>query len=198
MRLHRHSIWATSKRQSEEALREEGWSDVETGSPEFRGRCSFGTDCCTPSSLVAHRAVSGTAANSLTKDVRILREPLRDARNAVFHVERDVDYYDDRFPGIVRQSAVQLTREHKRPEFAQSQASPFVKPKSSALRLSRARNATKSDASGRKGRQPAATGSAAASPLRAAFEWSRLSREEISSAARIAPATAKPAPTRNA
>src|SRR5450755_1274940 len=82
----------------------------------------------------------------LAKDVRILREPLRDARNAVFHVERDVDYYDDRFPGIVRQSAVQLTREHKRPEFAQSQASPFVKPKSSALLLSRARNATKSDA----------------------------------------------------
>lgn len=54
-----------SKRQSEEALREEGWSDVETGSPEFRGRCSFGTDCRTPSSLVAHRAVSGTAANWL-------------------------------------------------------------------------------------------------------------------------------------
>jgi hypothetical protein len=134
----------------------------------------------------------------LAKDVRILREPLRDARNAVFHVERDVDYYDDRFPGIVRQSAVQLTREHKRPEFAQSQASPLVNPKSSALRLSRARNATKGDASGRKGRQPAATGSAAASPLRAAFEWSRLSREEISRAARIAPATAKPAPTRNA
>jgi hypothetical protein len=66
MRLHRHWIWANySKRQSEEALREEGWSDVETGSPEFRGRCSFGTDCRTPSSLVAHRAVSGTAANWL-------------------------------------------------------------------------------------------------------------------------------------
>ena len=49
----------------------------------------------------------------------------------------------------------------------------------------------------------AATGTAAASalaawPLRAAFECSWLSREEIRTAARIAPATAKPAPTRNA
>src|ERR1700729_1054264 len=34
--------------------------------------------------------------------------------------------------------------------------------------------------------------------MRAAFECSWLSREEISTAARIAPATAKPAPTRNA
>ena len=44
----------------------------------------------------------------------------------------------------------------------------------------------------------AATGVAAASPRRAASACSRLSREEISTAARIAPTSAKPAPTRNA
>jgi len=46
-------------------------------------------------------------------------------------------------------------------------------------------------------RQPAAA-AGAGSPLRAVTEWSWLSREEISTAARIAPATARPAPTRNA
>ncbi len=51
--------------------------------------------------------------------------------------------------------------------------------------------------------QPARPGTAAASPpaalpMRAAFECSWLSREEMSTAARIAPATARPAPTRNA
>ena len=45
--------------------------------------------------------------------------------------------------------------------------------------------------------QPAAA-AGAGSPLRAVTECSRLSREEISTMARIAPATAKPAPTRNA
>src|SRR5260370_32955249 len=47
------------------------------------------------------------------------------------------------------------------------------------------------------GRQPAAA-AGAGSPLRAATECSRLSREEISTKARIAPARAKPAPARNA
>ena len=47
------------------------------------------------------------------------------------------------------------------------------------------------------GGQPAAAAEAG-SPLRAVTECSRLSREEISTMARIAPATAKPAPTRNA
>src|SRR5438034_10640309 len=46
-------------------------------------------------------------------------------------------------------------------------------------------------------RQPAAA-AGAGSPVRAATECSRLSREEISTNARIAPARAKPAPTRNA
>src|SRR5260370_17375222 len=50
---------------------------------------------------------------------------------------------------------------------------------------------------GRGVRQPAAA-AGAGSPLRAATECSRLSREEISTKARIAPATAKPAPIRNA
>jgi hypothetical protein len=45
--------------------------------------------------------------------------------------------------------------------------------------------------------KPAAS-APAASPLRAAFEGSRLSREEISTAARIAAATVKPAPPRYA
>src|SRR5258708_39489547 len=44
----------------------------------------------------------------------------------------------------------------------------------------------------------AATATAAARSLRAASACSRLSREEIRTAARIAPAMAKPAPTRNA
>ena len=46
-------------------------------------------------------------------------------------------------------------------------------------------------------RQPAAA-AGAGSPLRAVTEWSWLSREEMSTAARIAPAMARPAPTRNA
>jgi hypothetical protein len=69
---------------------------------------------------------------------------------------------------------------------------------SGALPELRDRFVTETTRRGRWPYQPAATDIAAPSALRAAIEWSRLSREEISNAARIAPATAKPAPTRKA
>jgi hypothetical protein len=113
MRLHRHWIWASySKREFEEALLKEGWSDVDNWVARVPWAMFLWYGLLY--AVIAGYSSRGIRyGGELARDVRSVREPLKDARNAAFHVERDVDYYDDRFTGIALQNAVQLTRVHE-------------------------------------------------------------------------------------
>jgi hypothetical protein len=113
LRLHRHWIWANyAKREFEEALTAQGWPDVEdwTARVPWAMLLWYGLLYAVIAGYTSRRIRYG---GELARDVRTLRQPLRDARNAMFHVERDFDYYDARFNAIVREDAAQLTRVHR-------------------------------------------------------------------------------------
>jgi hypothetical protein len=112
MRLHRYWIWANyAKRTFEEALSSEGWDDYEdlTARTPWAMYLWYST---------LHTVVAGFTSRSirlagqLRADLKQLREPLRDARNAVLHAEEDSDCFDTRLVTIVRQDATRITRVH--------------------------------------------------------------------------------------
>ncbi len=113
MRLHRHWIWANyAKGEFEEALNTEGWDDVTS----FVARVPWAMYMWYSLlwAVIAGYTKRGIRlGGQLGEDIRPLREPLRDARNATFHVEDDLDYYDSRFVDIVRQAPTQITRVHQ-------------------------------------------------------------------------------------
>jgi hypothetical protein len=109
-RIHRHWIWADhAKRTFDEALGSEGWDDVDVSS----GRVPWAM-------FLRYRflyvVVDGFTARQilsespLSIDVDQLREPLHNVRHAMFHVDRDHDYYDPRLTGTASESAVQVRR----------------------------------------------------------------------------------------
>jgi hypothetical protein len=112
-RLHRHWIWANhAKRTFDSALSTDGWPDVTVWSG--RAACAMFIWYGLLSALIAgltSRRVRYRGA--LAKDVRTIREPLRNARNATFHIEHDVDYYEARFVRIAEQDATQIRRIHQ-------------------------------------------------------------------------------------
>ena len=113
MRLHRHWIWANYARlEFQEALSTEGWDDV----TDWAARVPWAMYMwyALLAAVIAGYTSRGIKlSGQLRDDIRPLREPLRDARNATFHVERDLDYHDPRFTDIVRQDAGQITRVHQ-------------------------------------------------------------------------------------
>ena len=113
MRLHRHWIWANyAKREFEEALSTEGWDDVTSwvARVPWAMYIWYGLLWAVIAGYTSRRI---WLCGQLREDIRPLREPLRDARNATFHVERDLDYYDPRFTDIVRKDPTQIVRVHQ-------------------------------------------------------------------------------------
>jgi hypothetical protein len=112
MRLHRHWIWANyAKGEFDDALRTEGWDAFEN----FVARVPwamylwYGLLYAVIAGYTSRRV---RLRGQLREDISSIREPLKDARNATFHVERDLDYYEDRFTDIVRGSPDQIRRVH--------------------------------------------------------------------------------------
>jgi hypothetical protein len=113
LRLHRHWIWANNaKREFEAAISTEGWDDYE----DFTARAPwamymwYGLLSAVIAGYTSRRI---GFRGRLREDIRPLREPLRNARNAAFHVEQDFDYYDDRLIDIVRKDPTQINRVHQ-------------------------------------------------------------------------------------
>jgi hypothetical protein len=111
-RLHRQWIWADyAKREFDEARVTEGWDDYEdwTARVPWAMFLWHGLLYVVMAGYTARKiAIQG----QLRDDIRSVREPLHDARNAMFHVEEDRDYYEDRFVGIVRRDADRIRRVH--------------------------------------------------------------------------------------
>jgi hypothetical protein len=113
MRVHRHWIWANNARLVfENALGAEGWDDYE----DFTSRVPWAMYMwygLLSAVIAGYTSRKIPIRGLLRDDVRPLREPLRRARNAAFHVERDFDYYDKRLTDIARQHPTQIVRLHQ-------------------------------------------------------------------------------------
>jgi hypothetical protein len=113
-RVHLRWIWADhAKRTFEEALTSEGWDDIEvwTGRVPWAMFVWYGLLYVVVEGFTARQIILSESPLSL--DVEQIRQPLRDARDATFHVDRDHGYYDPRFVGIVSESADQVRRVHQ-------------------------------------------------------------------------------------
>jgi hypothetical protein len=112
-RLHRHWIWANhSRRTFEEALRTEGWSDFEdwTARTPWSMYVWYGFLYVVLEAFTSRRILT---RSPLVVDINQIREPLRNVRHAVFHADRDHDYYDPRLIAIVREGPDQVRRVHQ-------------------------------------------------------------------------------------
>jgi hypothetical protein len=111
-RIHRHWIWADhAKRTFEEALTSEGSDDADNWSRRLPWAMFlwYGFLYVVLEGFTARRILS---KGPLSIDVHQIREPLRNARHAMFHVDRDHDYYDPRLIGMLKESPVQVRRVH--------------------------------------------------------------------------------------
>jgi hypothetical protein len=115
MLLHRHWIWANWSRLAfVDALANEDWNDFEN----FVARTPwamytwYGLLCAVIEGLTDRKVRLG---GRLVADVRAIREPLREARNATFHVGGADAYWDKRLFEITKnpESAAQITRAHE-------------------------------------------------------------------------------------
>lgn len=113
--LHRHWIWADySRRAHEDSLANEDWDDVE----DFGARTPwamytwYGLLYAVVEGLTDRKVRLG---GQLVTDLRTIREPLREARNATFHVGGADAYWDMRLFEIAKnpESAKQITRAHQ-------------------------------------------------------------------------------------
>ncbi|HEY1514866.1 MAG TPA: hypothetical protein VGF91_00520 [Solirubrobacteraceae bacterium] len=113
--LHRHWIWANySRRTHQDALANEDRNDVE----DFGARTPwamytwYGLLCAVIEGLTDRQVRLG---GRLVTDLRAIREPLREARNATFHVGGADGYWDTRLFEIATnpESAEQITRAHQ-------------------------------------------------------------------------------------
>jgi len=112
--LHRHWIWANFGQQAyEDALVNEDWNDVE----DFAARTPwamyvwYGLLYAVIEGLTDRKVGVG---GRLVNDIRAIREPLRQARNATFHTGGTNAYWDMRLFEIAKhpESAFQITRAH--------------------------------------------------------------------------------------
>jgi hypothetical protein len=112
-RLHRHWIWADhARREFENALSAEGWNDV----TQFARRVPWAMYMWYGllwALIEGYTSRQIKICGQLREDIRPLREPLRTARHAAFHVDRDFDYYEPRFIDIVRRDPTEIIRVHK-------------------------------------------------------------------------------------
>jgi hypothetical protein len=112
-RLHRHWIWANhAKSTFDSALTTEGWPDasVWTGRAPWAMFMWYALLSAVIAGLTSRRV---RYRGALAKDVHTIREPLRNARNATFHVEHHVACYEERFTRIAEQDATQIRRIHQ-------------------------------------------------------------------------------------
>lgn len=112
--LHRHWLWADHARLTfEDAVR----SDTRTDAMDFASRRNWATYVwygllyALIEGLTERKVRCG---GELARDVRAIREPLRQARNATFHVGGEDSYWDMRLFEIsaIPASAHQITRAH--------------------------------------------------------------------------------------
>ena len=111
-RLHRHWLWADHARRTfDDALSTEGWGDYESWAARLPWAMYvwYGLLSAVIEGYYSRRI---PVRGKLRDDLRPMRGPLRAARNATFHVEKDFDYYDDRLIDIVRTHADQIRRVH--------------------------------------------------------------------------------------
>lgn len=111
-RLHLHWIWADHARLTfGQGLETEGWTNLD-GWTE-RVPCArfvwYGFLYVVLEGFTARRVLS---RGPVVIDVDQVRESLRNARHAMFHVDRDHDCYDLRLIAVVRESADQVRRAH--------------------------------------------------------------------------------------
>jgi hypothetical protein len=113
--LHRHWIWANyARRAHDDALQTEQWDDVEdfTARTPWAMYMWYGLLYAVIEGLTQRRVRLG---GRLVEDLRAIREPLKHARNATFHVGDGDAYWDMRLVEIAEnpKSAHQITRAHQ-------------------------------------------------------------------------------------
>lgn len=114
MLLHRHWIWANHARRCfEDALQNEDWNDKEsfTARTPWAMYIWYGLLCALIEGVAKRKVKYG---GRLARDIREIREPLREARNATFHVGGADAYWDVRLFEIATNpgSAHQIRRVH--------------------------------------------------------------------------------------
>jgi hypothetical protein len=112
MLLHRHWIWADHARLTfEEALRTEKWDheDIKERTP-WAMYTWYGLLYVLIEGATQRRM---RFQGELLRDVRQIRDALREARNATFHVGSPDTYVDDRLLGIVQEDATAIYRAHQ-------------------------------------------------------------------------------------
>lgn len=111
LRLHRHWLWADHARSDfDDSLAGEGWDPEDFASRRHWAMYIWYSLLYAVIAGYTRRRI--TLRGSLKADIRSLREPMRDARNATLHVEEDREYYDGRLIEIARSDAALVRRVH--------------------------------------------------------------------------------------